>query len=193
MMTEKEGGPLSARSSPQTACWPTVEDRALPMRQPDESGTAFCHIDVNAASSPPSSVPISIERRQDENAIRMERSGVVRAARARCRRGRREQRDVAYERASGNYALGIELGADYVEPDLVATKDGHLIARHEPNLINTTNVKDLPQFANRKRKATIDGVEEEGFFASDFTLAEIKTLRAVQSFADRDPRFNGKY
>ena len=73
-----------------------------------------------------------------------------------------------------NYALGIALGADYVEPDLVATKDGHLIARHEPNLIATTNVKDLPQFASRKRTAVIDGASETGFFASDFTLAEIK-------------------
>jgi glycerophosphoryl diester phosphodiesterase len=91
------------------------------------------------------------------------------------------------------YALGIELGADYVEPDLVATKDGRLIARHEPNLINTTNVKDLPQFASRKRMATIDGAAEEGFFASDFTLAEIKQLRAVQSFGERDQRFNGKF
>jgi glycerophosphoryl diester phosphodiesterase len=91
------------------------------------------------------------------------------------------------------YALGIELGADYVEPDLVATKDGHLIARHEPNLIATTNVASLPQFANRKRRAIVDGVEEEGYFASDFTLAEIKQLRAVQSFADRDQGFNGRF
>lgn len=91
------------------------------------------------------------------------------------------------------YALGIELGADFVEPDLVATKDGHLIARHEPNLINTTNVKDLPQFASRKRMATVDGATEEGFFASDFTLAEIKTIRAVQPLAERDQRFNGKF
>jgi glycerophosphoryl diester phosphodiesterase len=92
-----------------------------------------------------------------------------------------------------NYALGIELGADFVEPDLVATKDGVLIARHEPNLVNTTNVKDLPQFAGRKRKVLIDGAEEEGLFASDFTLAEIKTLRAVQPLADRDQRFNGRF
>lgn len=91
------------------------------------------------------------------------------------------------------YALGIQLGADFVEPDLVATRDGHLIARHEPNLIATTNVKDLPQFANRRRVAVVDGVPEEGFFASDFTLAEIKQLRAVQSFADRDQSFNGKF
>jgi glycerophosphoryl diester phosphodiesterase len=91
-----------------------------------------------------------------------------------------------------SYALAIELGADYIEPDLVATKDGHLIARHEPNMINTTNVKDLPQFANRKRKAVVDGIEEEGFFASDFTLAEIRQLRAVQAFGERDQAFNGR-
>ncbi|MED5619397.1 glycerophosphodiester phosphodiesterase [Ideonella sp. BN130291] len=92
-----------------------------------------------------------------------------------------------------NYALGIALGADYVEPDLVATKDGVLIARHEPNLIATTNVKDLPQFANRRRTVVIDGAPTDGFFASDFTLAEIKQLRAVQPLADRDQSFNGKF
>ena len=92
-----------------------------------------------------------------------------------------------------NYALGIAMGADYVEPDLVATKDGHLIARHEPNMIATTNVASLPQFASRKRTAVIDGVAEVGFFASDFTLAEIKTLRAIQPLADRDPGFDGKF
>jgi glycerophosphoryl diester phosphodiesterase len=92
-----------------------------------------------------------------------------------------------------SYALAIELGADYIEPDLVATKDGVLIARHEPNIINTTNVKDLPQFASRKRKAVVDGVEEEGFFASDFTYAEIEQIRAVQAFGERDQGFNGQY
>lgn len=91
------------------------------------------------------------------------------------------------------YALAIELGADYIEPDLVATKDGVLIARHEPNMIATTNVKSLPQFANRKRKAVVDGVEEEGFFASDFTWAEIQQLRAVQAFDERDQSFNGRF
>ena len=83
------------------------------------------------------------------------------------------------------YALGVQLGADYIEPDLVATKDGHLIVRHEPNLIATTNVRDLTQFAHRRRKAIVDGAEEEGFFASDFTLAEIKQLRAIQPASDR--------
>ena len=91
------------------------------------------------------------------------------------------------------YALAVELGADFIELDLVATKDGRLIARHEPNIIQTTNVKDLPQFADRKRTTIIDGVEEKGFFASDFTLAEIKTLRAVQAMPERDQRFNGLY
>lgn len=92
-----------------------------------------------------------------------------------------------------NYALGIALGADFVEPDLVATKDGHLIARHEPNLIATTNVGDIPKFASRKRTAVIDGFAEVGFFASDFTLAEIKQLRAVQQSGERDQSFNGEY
>ena len=92
-----------------------------------------------------------------------------------------------------SYALAIELGADYIEPDLVATKDGHLIARHEPNMIATTNVKDLPQFAGRKRTRMVDGVNEEGFFASDFTLAEIRTLRAVQAAGERDQGFNGRF
>ena len=108
---------------------------------------------------------------------------------------------IAHRGASGQlpehtlegYALAIELGADYVEPDLVSTKDGVLIARHEPNMINTTDVKTRPEFASRKRIGKVDGVDEEGFFASDFTLAEIKTLRAIQPVADRDQSFNGKF
>ena len=92
-----------------------------------------------------------------------------------------------------SYALAVELGADYIEPDLVATKDGHLIARHEPNIINTTDVATRPEFASRKRMAVIDGFAEEGFFASDFTLAEIRTIRAKQAFSERPQQFNGKF
>jgi glycerophosphoryl diester phosphodiesterase len=92
-----------------------------------------------------------------------------------------------------SYALAVELGADYIEPDLVATKDGHLIARHEPNIIGTTDVASHPEFASRKRTMTVDGVPDTGFFVSDFTLAEIKTLHAVQSFAERPQQFNGKF
>jgi glycerophosphoryl diester phosphodiesterase len=91
------------------------------------------------------------------------------------------------------YALAIELGADFIEPDLVATKDGHLIARHEPNMINTTDVAEHPEFAARRKTVVLDGAAEEGFWASDFTLAEIKTLRAKQAFAERPQQFNGKF
>src|SRR5213596_3126974 len=91
------------------------------------------------------------------------------------------------------YALAIELGADFIEPDLVSTKDGHLIARHEPNMIATTDVASRPEFASRRRNAVIDGAPENGFFASDFTLDEIKRLRAVQDFAERPQQFNGKF
>lgn len=97
------------------------------------------------------------------------------------------------EHTLASYALAIELGADYIEPDLVATKDGHLIARHEPNMIATTDVASRPEFAARKRTVMVDGVADTGFFASDFTLAEIKTLRAVQPFAERDQGFNGQF
>ena len=73
------------------------------------------------------------------------------------------------------YALAIELGADFVEPDLVMTRDGHLIARHEPNMIATTDVSTRAEFASRFRTAVVDGFAEQGWFASDFTLAEISS------------------
>jgi len=92
-----------------------------------------------------------------------------------------------------SYALAVELGADYIEPDLVATKDGHLVARHEPNIIATTDVASHPEFASRMRTAMVDGVLDTGFFVSDFTLAEIKTLHAIQAFADRPQQFNGRF
>jgi glycerophosphoryl diester phosphodiesterase len=92
------------------------------------------------------------------------------------------------------YALAIKLGADYVEPDLVSTKDGYLVARHEPNIKDTTDVAQHPEFADRKRKVSIDGAApEEGWFVSDFTLKELRTLHAVQPFSDRPQRFNGKF
>ena len=91
------------------------------------------------------------------------------------------------------YALAIKLGADYIEPDLVATKDGHLIARHEPNITTTTNVREHPEFASRERTRVVDGISETGFFASDFTLREIKTLRAIQPLAFRPKQFDGLY
>ena len=91
------------------------------------------------------------------------------------------------------YELAIKLGADYIEPDLVATKDGHLIARHEPNITSTTDVASHPEFAARETTKVVDGVAETGWFASDFTLAEIKTLRAIQPLAERPQQFNGRF
>ncbi|WP_119153951.1 glycerophosphodiester phosphodiesterase [Caldimonas tepidiphila] len=91
------------------------------------------------------------------------------------------------------YAKAIEMGADFIEPDLVSTKDGVLIARHEPMLDATTDVAERPEFASRRRTLKVDGIDTTAFFASDFTLAEIRTLRAKQAFAERDPSHNGRY
>lgn len=92
-----------------------------------------------------------------------------------------------------SYALAARLGADYIEPDLVATKDGQLIARHEPNITSTTDVASHEEFKARKRTMLVDGFPETGWFASDFTLREIKTLRAIQPLADRPQQFNGRF
>jgi glycerophosphoryl diester phosphodiesterase len=91
------------------------------------------------------------------------------------------------------YRLAIKLGADYIEPDLVATKDGVLIARHEPDITNSTDVATRDEFADRKTTKMVDGVPTEGWFASDFTLAEIKTLGAKQTRAGRPTEFDGKF
>ena len=90
------------------------------------------------------------------------------------------------------YKLAIEQGADFIEPDLVMTSDRVLIARHEPMLDGTTNVAKLFG-ADRMSTRMVDGVATTAYFASDFTLAEIKTLGAVQARANRDQSFNGLY
>ena len=92
-----------------------------------------------------------------------------------------------------SYRLAIRLGADYIEPDLVATKDGVLIARHEPIISDSTNVEDLDQFDDRETTKMVDGVATTGFFASDFTLAEIKMLGAKQTRAGRPTEFDGQF
>ncbi|WP_413198645.1 phytase [Nostoc piscinale] len=97
------------------------------------------------------------------------------------------------EHTLGSYMLAIQQGADFIEPDLVVTKDGVLIARHEPNIINTTNVLDHPEFADRRRTKIVDGIAEDGFFVEDFTLAEIKTLRARIQPSFRTQAFNDLY
>ncbi|MFM7350581.1 MAG: glycerophosphodiester phosphodiesterase family protein [Erythrobacter sp.] len=93
----------------------------------------------------------------------------------------------AYERA-------IDEGADYIEPDLVATKDLVLVARHENELSGTTDVATREEFEDRRREATIDGQRVAGWFAEDFTLAELRTLRAkerIPSLRPANARFDG--
>ncbi|GAB3206959.1 glycerophosphoryl diester phosphodiesterase [Marinactinospora thermotolerans DSM 45154] len=85
------------------------------------------------------------------------------------------------------YELGARYGGDFIEVDLVATKDGHLIARHEPEIGHTTDVAAHPEFADRRTTRTIDGREITGFFAEDFTLEEISRLRAVERIPDVRP------
>lgn len=97
------------------------------------------------------------------------------------------------EHTIASYTLAIEFGAEYIEPDLVATRDGHLIARHEPLLDDTTDVKSHPEFASRRSTKTLDGKEVTGFYASDFTLAEIKKLRAVQANPARSKEYDGQF
>lgn len=90
------------------------------------------------------------------------------------------------------YALAIELGADVIEPDVIATKDGELIARHDPNLAINTDVAAHPEFADRKKTVQVDGETQTGWFAADFTLAEIRTLGAIITDAERPKQFDGK-
>lgn len=97
------------------------------------------------------------------------------------------------EHTIASYTLAIEQGADFIEPDLVATKDGHLVARHEPLIDATTDVSAHPRFASRKTARMLDGKQVTGFFASDFTLAELKTLRAVQSNPARSKQYDGQF
>ena len=97
------------------------------------------------------------------------------------------------EHTIASYTLAIEMGADYIEPDLVATRDGRLVARHEPLLDDTTDVKSRPQFAARRTTKLLDGKSVTGFFASDFTLAEIKQLRAMQSNPARSKEYDGRF
>jgi len=107
---------------------------------------------------------------------------------------------IAHRGASGErpehtlaaYLLAIEQGADYIEPDLVLTRDGILVARHENEISETTDVAAKPEFANRKTVKMIDGTSHEGWFTEDFTLAELKTLRAKERLPELRPA-NAKY
>lgn len=91
------------------------------------------------------------------------------------------------EHTLASYALAILQGADFIEPDLVATRDGVLVARHENEIGSTTDVASRPEFAGRKRVQAVDGERVEGWFIEDFTLAELKTLRARERIPQLRP------
>ncbi|MFF3939590.1 glycerophosphodiester phosphodiesterase [Streptomyces phaeofaciens] len=101
------------------------------------------------------------------------------------------------EHTLGSYQLALDLGADIVEAgDLVPTKDGHLVCRHEPEIGGTTDVADHPEFAGRRTTKVLDGVATTGWFTEDFTLAELKTLRAVERIPANRPHntlYNGRW
>lgn len=97
------------------------------------------------------------------------------------------------EHTLASYKKAIEMGADFIEPDLVVTKDGELVARHEPNITATTDVSTRPEFASRKKTRMVDGVAETGWFVTDFTLAELRTLYAKQANPVRDQSFNKQF
>jgi glycerophosphoryl diester phosphodiesterase len=85
------------------------------------------------------------------------------------------------------YRLAVEMGADFIEPDVVPTRDGVLVARHENEISDTTDVADHPEFADRRTTKTIDGRAVTGWFTEDFTLAELKTLRARERLPELRP------
>jgi glycerophosphoryl diester phosphodiesterase len=94
------------------------------------------------------------------------------------------------------YALAIDMGADYIEPDLVATKDGVLVARHENEIGETTDVAEHPAFADRQTTKIIDGVAISGWFTEDFTLAELKQLRCkerIPALRQQNTLYDGRF
>jgi glycerophosphoryl diester phosphodiesterase len=100
------------------------------------------------------------------------------------------------EHTLASYRLAIGMGADYVEPDLVSTRDGVLVARHENEISGTTDVAQHPEFAARRTTKTIDGRAVTGWFTEDFTLAELKTLRAKERLPQVRPdntRYDGRF
>ncbi len=100
------------------------------------------------------------------------------------------------EHTLASYELAFRMGVNFVDVDLVPTKDGVLVARHEPEISGTTDVASHPEFASRKKTQVIDGVTTTGWFTQDFTLAELKTLRAVERIPENRPNnklYNGRY
>ncbi len=110
--------------------------------------------------------------------------------------GHRGASGYAPEHTLTSYFIAVQQGADYIEPDLVSTKDGVLVARHENEIGATTDVERHPEFAARRTRKVIDGTAVDGWFTEDFTLAEIKRLRARERIAEIRPanaRLDGQF
>ncbi|MEU3062472.1 glycerophosphodiester phosphodiesterase [Streptomyces subrutilus] len=100
------------------------------------------------------------------------------------------------EHTIGSYQLALDLGADVIEQDLVPTRDGHLVCRHENEIGGTTDVADHPEFASRRTTRSVDGVAVTGWFTEDFTLAELKRLRAkerIPALRQRGTLYDGRW
>lgn len=122
--------------------------------------------------------------------------GIVKPLPAKLVIGHRGASALRPEHTIAAYTKAIEDGADVIEPDLVSTKDGQLVARHENEISGTTNVADKAEFAARKATKTIDGVAITGWFTEDFTLAELKTLRAkerIPAIRPENTKFDGQF
>ncbi|MGZ0148516.1 glycerophosphodiester phosphodiesterase [Kribbella sp. WER1] len=134
---------------------------------------------VPSASSAPSSGPVAAAKHDDFVIV-----------------GHRGASGYRPEHTLASYELAARMGADFIEPDLVTTKDRVLVARHEPEIGGTTDVANHPEFKDRKKTKMLDGVATTGWFAEDFTLAELKTLRAVEripAVRQHNTVFNGRY
>jgi glycerophosphoryl diester phosphodiesterase len=147
----------------------------------EEFGPFLLHTDANGTLL---STPISTPNSLPLNTLSGQQPIII---------GHRGASGLRPEHTLASYELAIDLGADYIEPDLVSTKDGILIARHENNITDTTDVANRPEFSDRKTTKSIDGQEVTGWFTEDFTLAEIKTLRAKERLPLRDQSFNGQF
>lgn len=110
--------------------------------------------------------------------------------------GHRGASGYAPEHTLTSYFVAVQQGADFIEPDLVSTKDGMLVARHENEIGGTTDVTEHSEFASRKTTKVVDGISVTGWFTEDFTLAELKTLRARERLPElrsENTRFDGQF
>ncbi|MGW6201366.1 glycerophosphodiester phosphodiesterase [Kribbella sp. NPDC055110] len=144
---------------------------------------------VTAAVLVPQTVP-SVQSAQSEQTVQADKHDDFVIVGHRGASGYRPEHTLA------SYELAARMGADFIEPDLVTTKDRVLVTRHEPEISGTTDVANHPEFADRKKTKMLDGVATTGWFTEDFTLAELKTLRAVEripAIRQHNTVFNGHY